>query len=133
MSVSQWSKYHICAIHVPHPKPTFLHTNRYVFLVPVVKTTMLCRHSSYMLHVLRRRNVFCRANISAHSRELPRHQEPGSCSRCKITYGPTGSVYISCQLSVFPLCSSVRLRTKRCTSHLPSSVCSLRYTLLAKS
>jgi hypothetical protein len=125
VSVSQWSKYHICAIHMSHPKPTPLHTNRYVFLVPVVKTATLCRHSFYMLHVLRRRNVFFRANISARSRELPRHQEPGSCSRCKITCGPTGSVYISCQLSVFPLCSSVRLRTQRCTSHLPRSGFSL--------
>lgn len=100
-------------MHIPHPKPTLLHTNRYVSLVPVVKITNLCRHNFSMLHVLRRRIAFCRANISTRGRELPQHRQPGSCSRCKITYSPTGSAYFCCLYSESPLCSSVPLGTQQ--------------------
>lgn len=110
---------------MPHPKPTPLHTNRYVFLVPVVNTAMLCRHSFYMLHVLRRRIVICRANISTRSRELPRQRESGSCRRCKITYGPTGDclrlLSAFCVSAIF-ICPTTHTTCVRRTFHVQGAV-----------
>jgi hypothetical protein len=98
---------------------------KYVFLVPVVKLSTLCRHSFYMLASISLASADCvlQRNISTRSREVPGQREPWCYSSCvKIIAFPRGLPTSSVCCLCFRYVHLSDYANNVCTPHPPRCV-----------